>query len=425
MIRLILPEEIMPKIQHVSAKKGDVIVLVGTMKGAFVLRSNGARKKWDVGGPYSIGSPVYAMAFDQRQGRHRLWWAQQSFRWGTVLCSSDDYGKTITEPETYSVKFPEESKLALKNIWQIRVGRESEPDTLYCGVEPSCLFVSRDAGKTWSPVEALLSHPHRAKWTPGGGGMCLHTILPDPVNPKRMFIAMSTGGAYRTDDGGETWQARNQGVRAEFMPEKYPEFGQCVHKMVQHPEKPERLFLQNHWGLYRSEDGGNSWKDIANGVPSDFGFCMAVHPHDPDTVYIVPIESDEYRCTPEGKLRVYQTRNAGKSWEPLTRGLPQKNAMETVLRDAMGTDTCDPAGIYFGTRSGKVYGSNNNGKSWQAIIEGLPPVVCVKAALVDGDGTSISPQKLTVARKSKPGKSAARRAPSKRVEKSKARAGKR
>jgi photosystem II stability/assembly factor-like uncharacterized protein len=416
----------MPKIQHVTAKKGDVIVLVGTMKGAFVLRSNGARKKWETGGPYSVGSPVYAMAFDQRQGRRRLWWSQQSFRWGTVLCSSDDYGKTVTEPETYSVKFPAETKLALKNIWQICAGPAHEPDTLYCGVEPSALFVSRDAGKTWSPVEGLLNHPHRPKWTPGGGGMCLHTILPDPVNPRRMFIAMSTGGAYRTDDGGATWQARNEGVRAQFLPDKYPEFGQCVHKIVQHPEQPQRLFLQNHWGLYRSEDGGNSWKDIANGVPSDFGFCMAIHPRDPETVYIVPIESDEYRCTPEGKLRVYCTRNAGKSWEPLTRGLPQKNAMETVLRDSMSTDTCDPAGIYFGTRSGKVYGSNDGGKSWRAIIEGLPPVVCVRAALVGGDATA-SARKRGGAEKSRAGSksSGKTKAPSRKAAKGRGRAGKR
>ncbi len=378
----------MPAVQHISAKKSDVILLVGTMKGAFVLRSNGARKKWEIGGPYSIGSPVYAMAFDQRQGRQRLWWAQQSFRWGTVLCSSDDFGKTSTEPETYSVKFPPESKLALKNIWQISLGGPSSPDTLYCGVEPSALFESHDAGITWAPVQSLLDHPHRPKWTPGGGGMCLHTILPDPVDSRRMMIAMSTGGAYRTDDGGATWQARNQGVRAEFLPDKYPEFGQCVHKIVQHPAQPQRLFLQNHWGLYRSDDAGNSWKDIATGVPSDFGFCMAIHPHEPDTVFIVPIESDAYRCTPEGKLRVYRTRNAGESWEPLTRGLPQKNALETIVRDAMATDTCDPAGIYFGTRSGKVYGSSDEGKSWQTILEGLPAVVCVRAALIGGSSAS-------------------------------------
>jgi photosystem II stability/assembly factor-like uncharacterized protein len=416
----------MPRVHHVSAKNGDVIVLVGTMKGAFVLRSNGARKKWEVGGPYSIGSPVYAMAFDQRQGRRRMWWAQQSFRWGTVLCSSDDFGKNITEPETYSVKFPPESKLALKNIWQIALGRAGDPDTLYCGVEPAALFESHDAGKSWSPVKGLLDHPHRDRWVPGGGGLCLHTIVPDPANSRRMTIAISTAGTYRTDDGGATWQARNQGVRAEFLPDKYPEFGQCVHKIVQHPAKPERLFLQNHWGLYRSDDGGNSWKDIANGVPSDFGFCMVIHPHDPDTVYIVPIESDEYRCTPEGKLRVYRTRNAGASWEPLTRGLPQKNAMETILRDSLAADTCNPAGIYFGTRSGKVYGSSDNGSSWQALVEGLPPVVCVKATLV-GQGAAKPSRRQRDTEKAKTRKKASggKTTTSKRPAKRSARAAKR
>jgi photosystem II stability/assembly factor-like uncharacterized protein len=207
-----------------------------------------------------------------------------------------------------------------------------------------------------------------------------------------MIIAMSTGGVYRTNDGGATWQARNQGVRAEFLPEKYPEFGQCVHKVVRDPANPNRLYLQNHWGLYRSDDDGDTWKDIAKGVPSDFGFCMASHPHDPETVYIVPIESDEYRCTPEGKLRVYRTRNGGGSWEPLTRGLPQKNALETILRDSMSTDVLDPAGVYFGTRSGRLYGSNDEGKSWQLIQEGLPPIVCVKTGVVS-DGATPSPRR--------------------------------
>jgi len=397
------PGGFMPSVQHISAKNGDVVLLVGTMKGAFLLRSNRARKKWDVGGPYSVGSPVYAMALDQRQGRRRLWWAQQSFRWGTTLLSSDDFGKTATEPKTYTVKFPEESGLALKNIWQICLPA-NEPETIYCGVEPSALFVSRDAGQNWSPVKGFLEHPHRAKWTPGGGGMCLHTILPHPTNNKSMMIAMSTGGVYRTDDGGQTWQARNQGVRADFLPEKYPEFGQCVHKVVRHPAQPQRLYLQNHWGLYRSDDSGDSWQDIAKGVPSDFGFCMVVHPHDPETVYIVPVESDEYRCTPEAKLRVYRTRNGGASWEPLTRGLPQKNALETILRDSLATDTCDPTGIYFGTRSGKIYGSNDDGKSWQLIHEGLPSVVCVRAALI-GAGEKSSSRSHRAATKDKASKS--------------------
>lgn len=397
----------MPSVQHVSPKKGNVVVLVGTMKGAFLFCADGARKRWKVGGPYSIGSPVYAMAYDVRQGRHRLWWAQQSFRWGTSLLSSDDFGKTATEPETYSVKFPAESGLTLKNIWQLHLPA-GEPDTIYCGVEPSALFVSRDAGQNWEPVKGLLDHPHRAKWTPGGGGMCLHTIVPHPTDRKRMIIAMSTGGVYRTGDGGATWQARNQGIRAEFLPEKYPEFGQCVHKIASHPTQPERLYLQNHWGLYRSDDAGDSWQDIARGVPSDFGFAMVGHPHDPDTAYIVPIESDEYRCTPEGKLRVYRTRNGGKGWEALTRGLPQKDALETVLRDSMAADSLDPAGIYFGTRSGKLYGSSDEGKSWQLIHEGLPAIVCVKTAVVgDRDG---SPRSRGGAEKSKN----ARKRPAKR-----------
>jgi photosystem II stability/assembly factor-like uncharacterized protein len=218
-----------------------------------------------------------------------------------------------------------------------------------------------------------------------------------------MTVAMSTAGVYRTSDGGDTWQPRNQGIRAVFLPDKYPEFGQCVHKIVRHRANPNRLYLQNHWGLYRSDDDGDTWKDIANGVPSDFGFAMVGHPHDPDTVYIVPIESDEYRCTPEGKLRVYRTRNGGKSWEPLTRGLPQKNALETVLRDSLASDSLDPAGIYFGTRSGKVYGSHDDGKSWQLIQEGLPPVVSVKAAVV-GDGAK-PVQKVGATKKSSKKKS--------------------
>lgn len=375
----------MPSVQHVSARRGDALVLVGTVKGLFVLRSNGARKRWDVGGPYSVGCPVYAAALDTRGGRNRLWWAQQSFRWGSSLMSSDDFGKTTTTPETYSVKFPADAGWTLKNIWQICVTMDDQPDLMYCGVEPSALFVSRDAGQSWSLTQGLFNHPHRQKWTPGGGGQCLHTVLPHPTNRNRMIVAMSTGGAYGTDDGSTSWQARNTNIRAEFLPEKYPEFGQCVHKIGMSRSKPERLYLQNHWGLYRSDDFGGSWRDIAKGVPSDFGFCLVAHPHDPETAYIVPIESDEFRCTPEGKLRVYRTRNGGGSWEPLTRGLPQKNALETVLRDGMAADTLDPAGIYFGTRSGRVYGSNDEGKSWQLLQEGLPPVVCVKAAVV-GEG---------------------------------------
>ena len=386
--------------RNVQVKDGDVLVMVGTMKGAFLLRSNGTRKRWDVGGPYFPGHSVYAMAYDDRGRKPTLWAGTNSMHWGGVLRSSTDFGRKWTEPESANVKFPTETGASLKQIWKIRPGRREEPNTLYCGVEPAALFESRDGGETWMLNRGLYDHPHRARWQPGGGGLCLHTILPDATDRDRMFVAISTGGVYRTDDGGRSWQARNHGVRAQFLPDPNPEFGQCVHKVVAHPARPERLFLQNHWGLYRSDDGGDSWKDIARGVPSDFGFCMAMHPHDDETVYIVPIESDEFRCTPEGKLRVYRTRNAGGSWEALTRGLPQKDALECVLRDAMSVDHMNPAGVYFGTRSGMVYGSPDGGTSWSKLMGGLPPVVSVEAAVVGEPKSSGSRRKKSVAKTS-------------------------
>ena len=391
--------------RQVPVKHGDVLLLVGTMKGLFLLRSpGGKRTSWDLGGPHFPGNNVYALAYDARGGRRRILAGNHSFHFGAVIQSSDDFGRSWTGPEASGVRFPEDAGVSLKQIWQIRPGRPEEPDFLYCGVEPAALFESKDGGMSWSLVRGLHNHPHRPRWEPGGGGLCLHTILPDPADRKKLFVAISTGGVYRTEDGGKTWQARNQGVRAEFLPDKHPEFGQCVHKVVQHPARPGRLFLQNHWGLYRSDDGAESWQDIARGVPSDFGFPMVVHPHDPDTVYIVPLESDLYRCTPEGKLRVYRTRNAGTSWQALTRGLPQKNALETVLRDAMASDTLDPAGIYFGTRSGQVYGSADEGNSWKLIQGGLPPVVCVRAVVVGATKKSARGKRVPARRAARSGR---------------------
>jgi len=372
--------------EHLAVKNGGVLLLVGTNKGAFLLRSSRDRSKWDVAGPYFHGQGVNAMAYDGRNGKHRLWVSANNVMWGAFLRSSDDFGRIWTNPLEASIRFPTESGASLRNIWQICLGRNEEPERLYCGVEPAALFESRDDGESWSLVRGLYEHPHRPRWMPGNGGLILHTILPDPSNKNRMHVAVSAGGVYRTEDGGTTWQARNNGVRVVFLPEKYPEFGQCVHKIALHESRPERLFLQNHWGLYRSDNRGDSWQDIARGVPSDFGFAMIMHPHDADCVYIVPVESDEFRCTPEGHLRVYRTRNAGGSWESMSRGLPQKGAYETVLRDALSADSLDPAGIYFGTRSGKIYASRDEGKSWKKIVEGLPQILCVKAAVIHMDG---------------------------------------
>ena len=374
-------------VEHIQVRKGDSLLLVGTTKGAFLLQSNTQRKRWKVGGPYFHGQAVYAMAYDGRGGQHRIWASTQSI-WGTQLRFSDDFGKSWTNPQEAAIRFPSDSGVSLKNIWQITLGRPDEPDVLYCGVEPAALFETRDAGETWSLVRGLFDHPHRHRWVPGNGGLALHSIVLDPTNKQRMYVAISAGGVYRTDDGGHSWSPQNRGIRVTFMPNKYPEFGQCVHKIVMHPARPERLFLQNHWGLYRSDDRAENWTDIANGVPSDFGFAMVTHPKNPDWVYVVPVESDGFRCTCDGRLRIYRTRNAGASWEPLIRGLPQKSAHETVLRDAMTVDSFNPVGIYFGTRSGKLFASIDEGRNWEKILEGLPPVACTRSAVEEASLSS-------------------------------------
>jgi photosystem II stability/assembly factor-like uncharacterized protein len=331
-------------IRHLQVKNGDVLLLLGTNKGAFLVRSRPDRDRWDLAGPYFPGHAVYALAYDDRHGRHRLWASTCSPIWGTYLRSSDDFGKTWTNPQEANVKFPRESGLAVKNVWKIALGRPEAPDQLYCGVDPAALFESQDAGESWSLVRGLFEHPHRPRWIPGQSGMIyLHAILPHPTDPGRLHVGIFAAGVYRTDDGGRTWQARNRGIRVTHLPERFPEFGQCVHKIVRHPERPDRLFLQNHWGLYRSDDGA-----------------------------------------PEGRLRVYSTRNAGASWEALTRGLPQRGTYETVLRDGMVTDSLDPVGIYFGTRSGKLYASSDAGKTWKEVLDGLPQIVCVASAVVAG-----------------------------------------
>ena len=382
---------VLHSVRHVPVRKGNFLLFVGTTKGAFILRSNTQRTRWEVGGPYFHGNAVYAMAYDSRGGQHRIWASTQNY-WGTLLRSSDDFGRSWTNPQEATLRFPADTGVSLKNIWQIVLGRPEEPDVLYCGVEPAALFGTRDGGETWSLLRGLFDHPHRPRWMPANGGLALHTILLDPSDNQRMYVAISAGGVYRTDDGGQTWKARNRGVRVVYTPNKYPEFGQCVHKIAMHPTHPERLFLQNHWGLYRSDDRAETWTDIANGVPSDFGFAMVIHPRNPDCVFIVPVESDQFRCTCDGRLRVYRTRNGGGSWEPLMRGLSQKRAYETVLRDAMTMDSLDPLGVYFGTRSGQLFGSRDEGKTWEKILDGLPAIVCVRSAVVEDAAAGPTPR---------------------------------
>jgi len=371
---------------------GSPLVQVGTTKGMFLFTSDKARKTWRMSGPHFPGHIVYASAYDGRAGRHRLWMASFHWAYGVTLRHSDDFGATWSDPTETPIKFPEDTGAALKQIWQIAPGPANQPDTIYCGVEPAALFVSHDAGSSWSLVRGLWEHPHRANWNPGNGGLCMHTVLPHPTDSNKIIIAVSAAGVYRTEDGGKTWQVSNKGIRADFNPEKYPEFGQCVHKIDRHPSRPATLFLQNHGGLYRSDDEGASWREIANGVPSDFGFSMVVNPNEPETAYIFPLEQN-MRCGPDGKVRVYRTTNGGKKWEAMTRGLPQKDTYETVLRDAMCADSLKPAGIYFGTRSGKVFASNNDGTSWQQIAEGLPPITSVKAAVVETSRASAPKRK--------------------------------
>jgi hypothetical protein len=372
----------MTDVRPVDAGAGDVVVLVGTTKGLFALSAEAARERWTLNGPWFRGEEIYAATLDCRAGRTRLLAGATSSHWGPSVYRSDDLGATWDEPEPDTLRFPDATGAVVARVWQLQPAGHAQPDVVYAGVEPAALFRSDDAGTSFRLNEELWDHEHRPKWEPGGGGLCLHTVVPDPAGGSRLGVAVSAAGFYRTLDGTR-WEAANTGIRTPFLPDPMPEFGQCVHKVDRHPDAPELLFLQHHWGVYRSDDFGGRWDEIgADSLPSTFGFPVVADPNRPGTAYVLPLTSDEFRCAPDGRLRVYRTTDGGASWQALQRGLPQRDAYLTVLRDGFGADTLDPAGLYVGTRTGEVFASPDAGETWTEVARHLPPVVCVKPVVL-------------------------------------------
>lgn len=361
----------------------DVLLAVGTKKGLFLGRSRD-RRHWDFTGPHFTMNGVYSVAIDTRGPRPRVLAGADSSHWGPSVSWSDDLGESWQEPSGPAVRFPEHTGASLERVWQIRPAGPEAPGVVYAGTEPAALFRSEDGGETFSLVEALWEHPQRKDWGAGFGGQGMHTVLTDPRDPERLTVAVSTGGVYRTLDGGRSWSPSNDGIRATFLPEgsQFPEFGQCVHKIAQDADNPDLLYLQNHGGVYRSEDCGGHWEQIDKGLPADFGFAVAAHPHRGSTAYVFPLTADYQRTPAELRCRVFRTADAGDTWEALSTGLPGEDHYGVVLRDALCTDDADPAGIYFGNRNGEVYGSADEGDSWSLITSHLPDVLCVRAAVV-------------------------------------------
>ncbi len=361
-------------------------VLVGTKKGAFILTSDDGRGSWDVRGPLFGGWEIFHVAGSPADP-NRIWASQTSGWFGQVIQRSDDGGETW---DTVGNKFEYEGEAGthqtydgsphpweFKRVWHLEPSPD-DPDTVLAGVEDAALFRSTDGGQTWKELSGLRGHGSGPHWHPGAGGLCLHTIVLDPSDSQRMFVAISAAGTFRTDDGGATWKPINRGLRSEGIPDEEAEVGHCVHRLAMHPSRPEVLFMQKHWDVMRSDDAGESWREVSGNLPSDFGFPIAVHAHEPETIYVVPIKSDSEHYPPDAKLRVYRSRSGGDQWEALTEGLPQKDCYVNVLRDAMAIDTLDPCGIYFGTTGGQVYGSADAGDSWTAIVRDLPSVLSVE-----------------------------------------------
>jgi hypothetical protein len=370
------------------------LLMVGTRKGLWLGTSDEARQEWEWTGPHFQMEEVYSVLLDKRGSAPRMLAGASSSWLGPQVWRSDDLGQSWEETPNGAVRFPDDALLAdgtpatLARVWQLQPG--AEDGVVWAGTEPGAIFRSTDRGETFELVRGLWDHPHRTEWSEGYGGQAFHTILPHPTDPDSVLAAISTGGVYRTSDGGATWVASNKGIKAEFMPGErhYPEFGQCVHKVARHPGKPDQLFLQNHGGVYRSDDGGESWQDIAHlsedgGLPTEFGFAMVVHPHQPDTAYNFPIADAGGRWPVDGKARVWRTTDAGASWEPLGEGMLPDEYYAAVMRDALCTDDHDTVGLYFGGRNGGVWASADEGETWREIHKDLPDVMVVRAAAID------------------------------------------
>lgn len=363
-----------------------VRVLVGTHKGAFVLTSDGKRKDWKVEGPHFAGWDVYHVKGSPAD-QNRLFASTSRGWFGQVLQRSDDGGATWQasgnefhykgKPGTHKWYDNSDHPWEFLRVWHLEPSLK-DPDTVYAGVEDAALFKSVDGGATWDELSGLREHKTAPTWNPGAGGLCLHTIIEDPSKPDRIFTAISSAGAFRSDDKGETWKPINHGLRSSYIPDPDAEVGHCVHRLAMHPSRPDVLFMQKHWDVMRTDDAGDTWHEISGNLPTDFGFAIDVHSHEPDTVYVVPITSDSDHFVPEGKLRVYRSRSGGDEWEALTKGLPQSDCYVNVLRDAMAVDSLDSCGVYFGTTGGQVYASADAGDSWTAIVRDLPSVLSVE-----------------------------------------------
>ncbi|SFJ70186.1 WD40/YVTN/BNR-like repeat-containing protein [Amycolatopsis sacchari] len=363
-----------------------VRVLVGTRKGAFVLTSDGTRRQWQVEGPHFGGWEIYHFTGSPAEP-DRLFASQSTGWFGQLIQRSDDGGRTWTAmgneftyegtPGTHQWYDGTPHPWEFARVWHLEPS-PTDPDLVYAGVEDAALFRSVDGARSWQELPGLRTHGSGPGWQPGAGGMCLHTIKLDPGNPERIYAAISAAGAFRSDDTGKTWQPINHGLHSEGIPDPDAEVGHCVHRLAQHPARPETLYMQKHWDVMRTDDAGENWREISGNLPTDFGFAIDVHAHDPDTVYVVPIKSDSEHFPPDGKLRVYRSRSGGDEWEPLSAGLPQEHCYVNVLRDAMAVDRLEDCGIYFGTTGGQVYASADAGDTWAPIVRDLPAVLSVE-----------------------------------------------